>query len=90
MAYKDQRKRFLHHSDPGVQYAPNEYQKLLKEYNMIGSISRKGNCYDKACIESFHGTIKQELVIKKLGMLQRNPFLNILSFSIAKVNSVNS
>ncbi|MDP4086611.1 MAG: IS3 family transposase, partial [Bacillota bacterium] len=39
-----------------------EYQKLLDKYNMIGSMSRKGNCYDNACIESFHGILKRELV----------------------------
>lgn len=64
MAYKRQKpgKGFIHHSDRGVQYASNEYQKLLKQYEMIGSMSRKGNCYDNACIESFHGILKRELV----------------------------
>lgn len=64
MAYKRQKpgKGVIHHSDRGVQYASNEYQKLLKNYNMIGSMSRKGNCYDNACIESFHGILKRELV----------------------------
>jgi putative transposase len=64
MAYKRQKpgKGLLHHSDRGVQYASTEYQKLLKKYKMIGSMSRKGNCYDNACIESFHGIIKRELV----------------------------
>lgn len=52
----------LHHSDRGSQYASNEYQKQLKEYQMIGSMSRKGNCYDNACIESFHSVIKKELI----------------------------
>lgn len=51
----------LHHSDRGSQYASHDYQGLLKEYEMIGSMSRKGNCYDNACIESFHSLIKKEL-----------------------------
>jgi putative transposase len=64
MAYKRQKpgKGIIHHSDRGVQYASCEYQKLLKKYNMTGSMSRKGNCYDNACIESFHGILKRELV----------------------------
>jgi putative transposase len=64
MAYKRQKpgKGVIHHSDRGVQYASTEYQKLLKKYKMIGSMSRKGNCYDNACIESFHGILKRELV----------------------------
>lgn len=52
----------IHHSDRGAQYACEEYQKRLETYKMIGSMSRKGNCYDNACIESFHSTLKKELV----------------------------
>ncbi|WP_148039202.1 IS3 family transposase, partial [Brevibacillus agri] len=52
----------LHHSDRGSQYASTEYQKRLEKYQMIGSMSRKGNCYDNACIESFHSVLKKELV----------------------------
>jgi putative transposase len=64
MAYKRQNpgKGVIHHSDRGVQYASLEYQKQLKQYGMISSMSRKGNCYDNACIESFHGILKRELV----------------------------
>jgi putative transposase len=52
----------LRHSDRGSQYASTEYQDRLREYEMIGSMSRKGNCYDNACIESFHSVIKKELI----------------------------
>jgi transposase InsO family protein len=52
----------LHHSDRGSQYASYDYQKQLQIYSMIGSMSRKGNCYDNACIESFHSIIKKELI----------------------------
>jgi putative transposase len=52
----------LHHSDRGSQYASKEYQDKLKEYKMNVSMSRKGNCYDNACIESFHSVIKRELI----------------------------
>ncbi|NOU74202.1 IS3 family transposase [Paenibacillus sp. LMG 31458] len=52
----------IHHSDRGSQYACHEYRKKLQTYQMIGSMSRKGNCYDNACIESFHSTLKKEFV----------------------------
>lgn len=52
----------IHHSDRGSQYASNEYRKRIDQYKMIGSMSRKGNCYDNACIESFHSILKKELV----------------------------
>lgn len=52
----------IHHSDRGSQYASLDYQKQLKQYEMIGSMSRKGNCYDNACIESFHSVLKKELI----------------------------
>lgn len=52
----------IHHSDRGSQYACSDYQERLITYKMIGSMSRKGNCYDNACIESFHSTLKKELV----------------------------
>jgi putative transposase len=52
----------LHHSDRGSQYASHDYQTLLTQYQMQGSMSRKGNCYDNAPTESFFGTLKTELV----------------------------
>jgi transposase InsO family protein len=50
----------MHHSDRGSQYASEDYQKLLRSEKMICSMSRKGNCYDNAVMESFFGTIKTE------------------------------
>lgn len=52
----------IHHSDRGRQYASYAYQELLKIYRMIPSMSRRGNCYDNAYVESFFGTLKTELV----------------------------
>jgi len=50
----------LLHSDRGSQYCSYEYQGLLKRDGFICSMSRKGNCYDNAPIESFWGKLKQE------------------------------
>ena len=52
----------LHHSDRGSQYAATSYQQLLAARGVTASMSRKGNCWDNACIESFFGTLKRELV----------------------------
>jgi putative transposase len=52
----------IHHSDRGTQYASHDYRAKLDEYEMVCSMSRKGNCYDNACIESFHSILKRELV----------------------------
>ena len=52
----------IHHSDRGSQYCSNGYQRLLKQFGLIASMSRKGNCYDNAPMESFFGTLKNELV----------------------------
>lgn len=55
----------IHHSDRGSQYASKDYQDILRSNGMFTSMSRKGNCYDNACIESFHGVIKRELIFQK-------------------------
>lgn len=52
----------IHHSDRGCQYCSNEYTGYLKSLGMRISMSRKGNCWDNAPMESFWGTLKQELV----------------------------
>jgi transposase InsO family protein len=52
----------LHHSDRGVQYACDDYRKLLTDAGMDMSMSHKGDCYDNAVMESFWSTLKTELV----------------------------
>ncbi|MDT2302822.1 integrase core domain-containing protein [Paenibacillus larvae] len=43
-----------------ARYASSDYQTQLRQYGMTGNMSRKGNCYDNACIESFHNVLKKE------------------------------
>ena len=50
------------HSDQGWQYQHKHYQKKLKDYGIIQSMSRKGNCLDNAVIENFFGLLKSELL----------------------------
>jgi len=52
----------IHHSDRGSQYCSHEFRNILEQYGLTASMSRKGNCYDNAPMESFWGTLKQELV----------------------------
>jgi putative transposase len=52
----------IHHSDRGSQYCSHDFVKLLDRFNMKASMSRKGNCYDNAPMESFWGTLKNELI----------------------------
>ena len=55
----------IHHSDRGVQYTSDDYVELLKKHEFEISMSRKGNCWDNAHMESFFGTLKQEEVYLK-------------------------
>ena len=52
----------LHHPDRGRQYACGDYQEALTTHGMLGSMSRKGDCWDNAPMESFFHTLKTELV----------------------------
>lgn len=55
-------KGIIIHSDRGMQYQSKEYRKALVNYKMTPSMSRKGNCYDNAMMESFFGSLKLELI----------------------------
>lgn len=59
---RDPKQGLLHHSDRGVQYASDEYQKLLADHGIQVSMSGKGDCWDNAVMESFWATLKMELV----------------------------
>ena len=52
----------IHHSDRGVQYAATAYRALLRAHHAESSMSRRGNCWDNAVVESFFATLKTELV----------------------------
>jgi transposase InsO family protein len=52
--------KLMHHSDRGSQYASASYQALLEQHDIECSMSRAGDCYDNAVMESFFGTFKQE------------------------------
>ncbi len=52
----------VHHSDRGCQYTSHAYRRQLELFGMVVSMSRKGNCWDNAVMESFFGSLKEECV----------------------------
>ena len=52
----------IHHSDRGSQYCAHDYRKLVEQFGMCASMSRKGNCFDNAPMESFWGSLKNEMI----------------------------
>jgi len=62
LAHRQPARGLLHHTDQGAPYASLSYRALLEAHGLIASMSRKGNCYDNAVVESFFSTLKNELV----------------------------
>lgn len=54
------------HSDQGTQYTSSDWQAFLKTYNLVCSMSRRGNCYDNAVAESFFQLLKRERIKRKI------------------------
>lgn len=70
----------MHHSDRGSQYASNAFQKLLRREQITCSMSRKGNCYDNAVIESFFATLKKELVYQSEYLTRDEARLSVFEY----------
>jgi transposase InsO family protein len=70
----------IHHSDRGSQYASHAYQKLLSAYGIRSSMSRKGDCYDNAVVESFFGTLKTEWVYHHRYRTRQEAMLDIFEY----------
>jgi transposase InsO family protein len=73
-------KGVIHHSDRGKQYASYVYKGLLNQYGLKSSMSRSGNCYDNAYIESFWSTLKKELVYGEKYRTRRDARLSIFEY----------
>jgi putative transposase len=54
--------QLIHHFERGVQYASRAFRKLLRRHRIDGSMSRKGDCWDNAVVESFFGSLKSERI----------------------------
>jgi putative transposase len=73
-------KGLIHHSDRGKQYASYVYKGLLNRYGLQSSMSRSGNCYDNAYIESFWSTLKKELVYGEKYLTRKDARLSIFKY----------
>lgn len=70
----------LHHSDRGRQYASERYQLLLTGHQVVTSMSRTGNAYDNAPMESFFATLKTELIHRRLYQTHREARADIFEY----------
>jgi transposase InsO family protein len=61
----DEAREIMFHSDRGTQYSSTDYNKMLAENSMVGSMSRAGCPYDNSCVEGFFATLKKECIYKR-------------------------
>jgi len=77
----------VHHSDRGVQYASDDHRALLAEHGMVCSMSRKGNCWDNAVVESFFGCLKREMPEDDIAADWRDAERRVFSYIAGHYNS---
>jgi len=70
----------VHHSDQGSEYASKSYQAILHQHHMQISMSRKGDCYDNALIESFWGTLKEEGIRNEIYQTRKEAKIAIFEY----------
>jgi putative transposase len=68
------------HSDQGCQYTSYDWRSMLKANNLTASMSRKGNCWDNACAESFFGLLKRERIRRKIYATRENAKADIFNY----------
>jgi len=76
----------IHHSDRGSQYASYEYQSVLSDHSMTSSMSRKGNCWDNAVVESFFHTLKTEHVYHYIYKTREEAIQSIFEYIVVFYN----
>jgi len=76
----------LHHSDRGSQYAADAYQQILIAQHVQVSMSRRGDCYDNAPMESFFGTLKSECVHHRTYQTRQEAITDIFSYILGFYN----
>ena len=70
----------MHHSDRGSQYASDEFTDLLERHTIVCSMSRKGNCWDNAPVESFSGKLKTQWVHGKRYVTRKEAKLDVFKY----------
>jgi putative transposase len=77
----------IHHSDRGSQYASHAYQDLLRQHGMIGSMSRKGNCWDNSPVERFFSSLKREWTGDRLYRTREEAIADVREYVAVYYNS---
>ncbi len=77
----------LHHSDRGSQYASGEYQRQLQAAKMVGSMSRKGNCYDNAVVERVFRSLKDEGFTEDPPATRADATVSVIDYLVMFYNS---
>jgi putative transposase len=80
VAAKRPKQGLIHHSDRGSQYCAYEFREIIDQFGMQASMSRRGNCYDNAPMESFWGTLKQELVYHRCYRIRQEAIQDITEY----------
>src|SRR5690606_13160338 len=82
MAVKNRgvRKGLIFHSDRGVRYACDEFKSILRDNDIIQSMSRKANCWDNAVAESFFKSLKAEMVYHRRFIDQQSAKLEVFGY----------
>lgn len=78
----------IHHSDRGSQYASHAYRKLLRQHQMIASMSRKGNCWDNAPVERFFSSLKREWIGDRIYPTRQAVMADVREYVAVYYNSV--
>lgn len=78
----------IFHSDRGVQYASDDFRNLLSQYNVIQSMSRKGNCWDNAVAESFFKTVKVECLYNHTILSQSQAYSILFNYIDGWYNTI--
>lgn len=88
MAINDRKvsRGLIHHSDRGSQYASYDYQSVLSDHSIISSMSRKGNCWDNAVVESFFHTLKTELIYHNIYKTREEAAQSIFEYIVVFYN----
>jgi len=90
LATHERAEDLIHHSDQGVQYCSKDYIALIMKHNITPSMSRKGNCYDNASIESFHSIIKKERIFHRRYKTRIEAKADIFQYIVSWYNSKRS
>jgi len=78
----------IFHSDRGSQYASHDFRDLLENNGIIQSMSRKGNCWDNACAESFFSTLKKEEVYRRSYKTRKDARISIFEYIATFYNNI--